>query len=220
MPGLFAVKEKILGYLHRLIDAGDRAVPGEAAVLRWNQEVEKKAQWVLDEATYAAVVMLQADLFKARLRKDYREWFNDNRREMWSDVSVTLMQLAIEAKAYEGTDTHTEKSRQLAAAYKKQGTMAMVHAMEPNAKFNNSQWTRCYLCENKGHAWHKCPLMPALRSQLKQANEDTAPSQTTVSVVKYRNELSGLRSDVAHLANSTQVDHIGFTEETQREMGY
>ena len=140
---------------------------------------------------------------------------------MWSDKTVTLMQLAIEAKAYEGTETHQEKSRQLAAAYKKQGSLAMVFAMDPNnTRFNNS-WTKCYLCENKGHAWYKCPLMPALRSQLKQANEGTAPSSNTpVSVVKYRNELSGLRSDVAHIANSTQVDHIGFTEETQREMGY
>ena len=96
----------------------------------------------------------------------------------------------------------------------------MVYAMESNTRFNNSQWTKYYLCENKGHAWHKCPLMPAPRTQLKQANEDTAPAHTPVSVVKYRNELSGLRNDVAHIANSTQVDHIGFTEETQRAMGY
>ena len=206
------------GFVHGQVD--DAADPGEtleSAVLRWDKEV-RKAQWVLDEATYAAVVTLQVDLFKARMRKDYREWFTENRKGIWSDKDTTLMQLATEAKSYEGTDTHREKSRLLGAAYKKEGTMAMVNAVEYNK--GTSKWP-CHLCEEMGHLWMKCPLMPALRAQLKQATENGKDATSAaVSVLKCRNELSGLRRDVAQIALNAQVDYVGLTEETQREMGY
>ena len=44
----------------------------ESAVLRWDKEV-RKAKWVLDAGTYEAILVLQCALFKARMRKDYRE---------------------------------------------------------------------------------------------------------------------------------------------------
>ena len=148
------------------------------------------------------------------------EWFTENRKEMWSDKDVTLMQLAMEAKAYEGSDTHREKSRQLPAAYKKDGTMAMVNAMGADHK-NGSSWP-CYLCGEHGHLFAKCPMLPALRKLAKREADSggCGNTPTGVATVKFRDEMNGPRRDVAHLATSTGVDYVGMTDKTQREMGY
>ena len=209
------------GFVHGIIDnAVNSNETLEEAVLRWMQVVQK-AEYVLDNATFQLVEQLGNDLFKARMRKDYREWFNDNRKSMWIDSRVSLMQLATEAKAYEGSDVHVEKGRQLGQLYKKGGNMAMVLAVDSHSGNNGKSYAKCHLCDGQGHLLYKCPLLPGLRKLAKQAMSGGGDTDVTqVLSVQVQDELSGIRNDLAHLATSTAVDYVGFTRGTQRAMGY
>ena len=79
----------------------------ETAVLRWGREL-KQAKLVLGKL-FELIQPLSNELFKAKVRSDYRMWFVENRKSIWMSQGATLMDLAIEARAYEGTDLHKER---------------------------------------------------------------------------------------------------------------
>ena len=88
------------GFVHGIVNGA--VTPDETledAVIRWERVIEQ-SQYVLGPL-FGLVEPISNELFKVRVRADYRLWFRENRELIWDSAETTLMDLATEAKAYE-----------------------------------------------------------------------------------------------------------------------
>ena len=132
----------------------------EMAVLRWGREL-KQAKLVLGKL-FELIQPLSNELFKAKVRSDYRMWFVENRKSIWMSQGATLMDLAIEARAYEGTDLHKERGAKLANEFKKGGMTAVIGNVNSRGKHP----IRCWFCGDAGHGKIECKTWKQLQQLL------------------------------------------------------
>jgi len=151
-------------------------------------------------------------MFKERIREDVKAWFTLNRREIWENELMTLIDLATEAKEYEGTEAHGKKGNQLLTQYQKLGAVETVgvNAFKASGASQSSgsggrRDDKCWLCAESGHRIQSCGLLATLREMAKKNTEAVT-------------DISELRQDVAAIACSASVDRNLLTDRSQREM--
>jgi hypothetical protein len=174
----------------------------EMAVLRWGREL-KQAELVLGPL-YELIRPLSNELFKAKVRSDYRMWFVENRKSIWMSQGATLMDLAIEARAYEGTDLHKERGAKLANEFKKGGMTAVVGNVNSRGKHT----IRCWFCGDAGHGKIECKTWKQLQQLLAGAGKGGSEVQ---------DDLADLRHDVAFIATATDTCKHGLSEKVRHE---
>jgi hypothetical protein len=174
----------------------------EMAVLRWGREL-KQAQLVLGKL-FELIQPLSNELFKAKVRPDYRTWFVENRKSIWTSQVATLMDLAVEARVYEGTDLHKERGAKLSNEFKKGGMTAVIGNVNSRVK----QTIHCWFCGDAGHRKIDCKTW----KQLQQLLAGTGKGGTEV-----QDDLADLRHDVAFIATATDTCKAALSEKVRHE---
>jgi len=182
----------------------------EQAVLRWGKEL-RNGELVLGASFMKKFMPISDDMFKERIREDVKAWFTLNRREIWENELMTLFDLALEAKEYEGTEAHGKKGNQLLTKAKAGAVETVgVNAFKASGASQSSgsggrKDDKCWLCAESGHRIQSCGLLATLREMAKKNTEAGT-------------DIRELRQDVAAIACSASVDRNLLTDRSQREM--
>ena len=175
------------------------------------------------------------ELFKIKIRADYRVWFRTNREATWDSADSTLMDLATTAKAYEDTEECQEKNRQLPSEYKKCGLTAVVGNV--NWKSNKAQSSqqnqsagdyaggksiggRCWFCFETGHRKNECPMWKSVSKMVEEYDKGTLGGADSASVNMAKETEVELRNDIAAIACATELDPELFSNASRRAIGY
>ena len=114
------------------------------------------------------------------------------------------MDLAIEARAYEGTDLHKERGAKLANEFKKGGMTAVIGNVNSRGKHP----IRCWFCGDAGHGKIECKTWKQLQQLLAGTGKGGAEVQ---------DDLADLRHDVAFIATATDTCKHGLSEKVRHE---
>lgn len=212
------------GFQHGVVEGQyDASETLEQCTIRWNQLLQK-SKLVLG-VLFAPIQTLGKELFKSRVRTDYRSWFITNRKQQWESSGTTLYALAVEAKVYEGTEPHLAKGAVLETGYKKGGGQALVCSVggkQPGHKaaYSDGRNSVCYMCGEVGHYAKDCKMVEFMRKLYKE--RDSGNSNSKASVAHLSSRLSDaeqeIRQDLAAIACSASVDRMLLTERARDEL--